>query len=745
MDNNAEFRIIVIDDNLAIHHDFMKILAATDSTSNHLNDLSEKMFGKHNEENILPKFQIDTASQGQEGVERIKYAIENNHPYSVAFVDIRMPPGWDGIETIKHIWELDKDIQVVICTAYSDYSWEETVSYLGKTDNLLILKKPFDNVSVRQLACALTKKWQLLQETRKFTASLKKQIEDRTTSLQQSLSLIKATLESTDEGIIVISNEGRIIEYNQKFCGMWNVPKDIIDSKYIDKLEKYMQKQLIDPSDFVTWLKAMKRKPDLISIDILKFKDGRVFDCYSRPQILNADVVGRVLNFRDITDRVKLEDELNYQANHDSLTGLPNRVKLLKKLHDAIAMAEANHSMFAVFFIDLDRFKLINDSLSHAAGDELLRATGNRLQAVMRSEDTLARLGGDEFIILLANMKSNDAILEKASLFLRLFQKPFKIANRNITVTASIGISIYPNNGKTVDALLKNSDSAMYNVKESGTNNFQIYSEEMNEKSLEKLDEEMQLRNALMNNELFLSYQPQYDIANNKLIAVEALLRWNHPEKGILFPLDFVPLAEETGQILSIGEWVIRTACLQSIKWQKEGLPPIRVAVNITLQQLKQHNCVGMIKAILKETALQPELLEIELTENSIISNAEVIKTVIELKSLGVIITVDDFGTGYSSLTYLKKIPLDRLKIDSSFIQNIQATNDDKAIVRAIIAVAKNLHIEVLAEGVETENQANFLKKQKCDEIQGYYFSKPLSENQVRELLKKSKKEPITS
>lgn len=741
MENKGmDFKIMIIDDNPDIHQDFKKILTTVNKTAN-LDVLGEKLFGKSinkNSDTLLPKFQIDTASQGQEGVEKIRNELAKNNHYSLAFVDIRMPPGWDGIETIKKIWELDKDIQVVICTAYSDYSWEETVAHLGKKDNLLILKKPFDNVSVRQLACALTKKWQLLQETRKFTAYLKKEVDNRTFSLQQSLSLIKATLESSDEGIVVLSNEGKVVEYNQKFSSMWDIPQNIIESEKESLLREYMESQLTEPDIFSNWINSLHEEQNASHLNIIKFKNGRIMDCYSQPQKIENKVVGRVLNFSDITERVQLEDELQHQALYDSLTGLPNRVLLLHKIREAIQTAERNHTLVAVMFLDLDRFKLINDSLGHNIGDELLKQTSIRLLATMRDEDTLARLGGDEFVILLTNMKTYENIQVKTNAFLRLFQEPFHIADREVVVTASIGISVYPDDGQTVEELLKNSDAAMYQVKESGSNNFQFYTSEMNSKTLEKLDREIQLRQALKNHELFLCYQPQFNLTTEKLIAVEALIRWNHPKKGVLLPMDFVPLAEETGLIVPIGEWILRTACKQNKEWQKAGYPPIRIAVNISAVQLNQQNFVELIQFILNEVDLNPEYLELELTENIVISGVEVANRVAKLKSLGISISIDDFGTGYSSLSYLKKLPLNRLKIDSSFVKNIHNDNakDDEAIIQAIVAIAKNLHLEVMAEGVETQNQINFLKQQECCEIQGYYFSKPLSAQQMEQLFK---------
>ena len=734
MSNETAFRIIVIDDNPDIHRDFIKILTTQDSASD-LDKISMKIFGKISNECTLPDFEIDTASQGQEGVEKVKQKLQDECPYSLAFVDIRMPPGWDGIETIKRIWELDSDIQVVICTAYSDYSWEETVAHLGKKDNLLILKKPFDAISVRQLACALTKKWQMLQDSRRFTSTLKQQVTDRTLSLQKSLSLVKATLDSSDEGIIVISNDGNIIDYNQKFCAMWDVTADMIENHGFKSLQAFMQNQINDSSTFVTWMKSLQESPDVASIDVIKLKNEKIFDCYSQPQKLNNKIVGRVLNFRDITERSKLEKELEHQAKHDHLTELPNRVLLMEKIHDAINASEMNNNSFAVMFLDLDRFKLINDSLSHSAGDDLLRDVAKRLLSVLNGNGILARLGGDEFVILITNVKSRDEISLIASSIIHHFQQPFTISERQVTITASVGISVFPDDGRSIDTLLRNADVAMYKVKETGSNNFKFYSSEMNDKSLEKLDNEMRLRQAIIDNELFLCYQPQYDVINEKLIAVEALLRWLHPEKGIVLPIDFVPLAEETGLIVPIGEWVMRTACKQCKVWIDAGYPKIRIAVNITAQQLKQTNIVEVIKSILTETQLDPSYLELELTENIIISSIEVLRSVTALKELGVTIAIDDFGTGYSSLSYLKNLPLDRLKIDGSLVQHIKSAGDDEVIIRAIIAVAKNLNLDVLAEGVETQNQLDFLKKQKCDEIQGFYLSKPLSSSEMEELL----------
>lgn len=733
MNEATRFRILIVDDNPGIHRDFIKILK-TDTAST-LDKLSEGLFGEKKSNDALPQFEIDLASQGKEGADRVQTAVSEGRPYSLAFVDIRMPPGWDGIETIKHIWAIDKNIQIVICTAYSDYSWQETVAHLGKTDNLLIIKKPFDNVSVRQLACALTMKWKLAEEVRKNTGRLQQQVADRTLSLQESLSLVKSTFESSSDGILVVNLKGEVIDYNQKFISMLEVPQEILNSKSEEKILDCLRSKLIKPDDFFSKIKTLHTQLGKTSTTDIKFINGKIFECYSQPHLLNNEIIGRILDFRDITQRANLEAALQHQATHDELTQLPNRVKLLEQIKAAIKRADENKLSFALLFLDLDRFKLINDSLSHLSGDKVLKLAAARLQTMIRAEDTLARLGGDEFVIIIANIQKGEDLQSKIHRLLSVFQEPFTIEERHVTLSASIGVSFYPKDATTVDLLLRNSDAAMYHAKTFKGNNFQYYSPEMNEKNLALLDQEAELRHAISHNEFFLCYQPQVDLTTNKIVAVEALIRWNHPKKGVILPLDFIPLAEETGLIVPIGEWVIRTGCQQNKAWQNAGLSPIRISVNVTTQQFKQIDLVERIEGILKETGLKPEYLELELTENAIITNSETIEIITTLKKSGICIAVDDFGTGYSSLSYLRKIPLDRLKIDSSFIKNIHSGADDEVIVRAIIAMAKGLNLEVIAEGVETLDQLNFLKKYNCGDAQGFYFDKPLEAKDLEKIL----------
>ncbi|EKD71995.1 MAG: hypothetical protein ACD_46C00039G0011 [uncultured bacterium] len=738
MDNNYDFRIIVIDDNPEIHHDFIKILTnATPSTSK-LTELNKQLFNESSINPFLPQFQIDTATQGQQGVEKIAEAIKQYKPYALAFVDIRMPPGWDGVETIQHIWQLDKDIQVVICTAYSDYTWEDTISKLGQNDNLLILKKPFDQIAIRQLACALTRKWKLMQDARSYTNSLEKNIQERTNSLQRSLSVTRATLESSADGILVVDANGNITDYNDKFISMWDIKNNKLDQMNIDLVFHDIQQQLSESNKFIEKYIELNKNLENIEMATLETKNNHIYEYYTQPHKLNDRIIGRVWSFRDITQRAKLEQELKYQATHDNLTGLPNRILLEDRIKKAILAANENNKFFAILFFDLDRFKLINDSLSHAAGDNLLRVVANQLRTITRPGDTLARMGGDEFVMLVTDIHKTDVIIDIALKGLKVINQPINIDEHNLTIETSIGISIYPMHGKNTNELLRNADAAMYLAKECGANQFQFYTENMNEENIRRSELEAELRQAITNNELILLFQPQIDIKSNQLVGVEALIRWEHPKKGMMLPIDFIPIAEDTGLIISIGEWVLRSACQQNKNWQDEGLHPIRIAVNITSQQLRQLNFVNNVKNILNETNLKPKYLELELNENAIINNCNIIKIISEIKKIGVYLALDDFGTGYSSITYLRNIPLDKLKIDRSFVKNIQSNHSDETIIQAIISMAKSLNVEVFAEGVETEKQLNILKKIECSGIQGFYFSKPLTADEFKKMLEKS-------
>ncbi|STX50289.1 sensory box protein, GGDEF family protein, LssE [Legionella busanensis] len=737
---SIEFRIIIIDDNPAIHQDFIKVLA-TSINKTKLLELDKELFGNTSTNNIqqnpIPLFEIETAEQGQEGVEKIKLAIKEGKPFALAFVDIRMPPGWDGLETIKHIWEIDPNVQVVICTAYSDYSWEDTVQQLGLSDNLLILKKPFDTVAVRQLASALTRKWLLTKEANLHTESLRQIVAERTQSLNQSVSLLRATIDSSTDGILVTDLTGKIVDYNQQFVHMWNLSRPLLQARNFALILQSILEQLLYPEDFANQVNCLAENISESNLQIIEGKNNKAFEYYSQPHCIDTSIVGRIYSFRDITEKASLEKKLQFQATHDPLTGLPNRTLIHEKLINTIRFCAQQESHCAVLFIDLDRFKLVNDSWGHHLGDKLLKAVAKRIAPLIRSQDTLARLGGDEFVIILTGLEQGKGAANVAQKIITALNKPLSVGNQEIIMPPSIGISIYPYHGKTANTLLKNADVAMYQAKQKGGNQFKFYTRRANPYLSKQLQKEAELRTAIKNHEFFMLYQPQFNVQNQDLLAVEALVRWQHPKKGLLSPNEFIPLAEESGLIIPLGDLIINEVCQQMSIWQSQGLPRIRVAINIGSQQLRQRNFAKRLEAILQKYKIEPQYLELEIIENVIIVNPEVQSTLQELKNLGVKIVLDDFGTGNSSLNYLKRIQFDRLKIDQSFIKNISKSRSDEVIIQAIIAMAQSLNFKVVAEGVENQRQINFLKERYCDEVQGFLLSEPLTAQAVEVLLKK--------
>jgi diguanylate cyclase (GGDEF)-like protein/PAS domain S-box-containing protein len=455
---------------------------------------------------------------------------------------------------------------------------------------------------------------------------------------------------------------------------------------------------------------------------------------------------------RDISDRKRSEEQITYIAYHDTITDLPNRHFLKDRLQQALASAKQHKRVVAVLFLDLDNFKRINDTFGHDVGDNLLKSVADRLAKYVRKSDTIARidteeshttvarLGGDEFTLLLTEISNIQSASKVAQRILDLFRHPFIVGNNEMFITTSIGISLYPDDGEDVDTLLKNADRAMYYAKDQGRNNFQFYTESMNIVTIERIAMENSLRKALDRKELQVYYQPQLDISSGKIIGAEALLRWLHEEKGLLPPSTFIPMAEETGLIVPIGEWVLRTACAQNKAWQDAGFAPIYVTVNISSAQFKQKTFLETVARLLNDTGLEPKYLELELTESILIESTEMaIITLNELKNMGIRLSIDDFGTGYSSLSYLKKFPIDILKIDRSFVRNLSTDPDDRAIINAIIAMAHTLNLKVIAEGVENEQQLAFLHEQGSDGIQGYIFSPPVPTDLLTQYMKEGK------
>jgi diguanylate cyclase (GGDEF)-like protein/PAS domain S-box-containing protein len=440
----------------------------------------------------------------------------------------------------------------------------------------------------------------------------------------------------------------------------------------------------------------------------------------------------------DISRRKQIEGELLHMANHDVLTSLPNRTLLLDRLSQAIAFANRSGDQVAVLLIDLDRFKNINDSLGHDVGDKLITGIARKLLSQIREVDTLARLGGDEFVILLADVAHEDAVAMLAQQVLESLSQPMTIQGHELYPAGSIGISLFPKDGIDSQTLIKNADTAMYRAKDAGRNNFQFYAHAMNARALDRLKLEGGLRNALLRDEFVLHYQPQMDIASGAVVGVEALLRWQPPGKDMIYPVDFIPIAEETGLIVAIGEWVLRTACAQHAAWEKAAtFPHIKMSVNLSARQFKQQDIVKMVSRALEDTGCDPDCLELEITESIVMENPEVAAATLQrLSDMGVYLSIDDFGTGYSSLTYLKRFPIHTLKIDRSFVRDITTDADDAAIAKAVIALAHSMKLKVIAEGVETAEQLAFLSEQHCDQMQGYYLSRPIPAQQLESLLR---------
>jgi diguanylate cyclase (GGDEF)-like protein len=430
-------------------------------------------------------------------------------------------------------------------------------------------------------------------------------------------------------------------------------------------------------------------------------------------------------------------EKLHHLALHDNLTKLPNRTLLEDRITQAISSVQRSGKFFSVMFVDLDRFKTINDSLGHHYGDKLLQAVAQRLTEILRAEDTIARIGGDEFVVLLKEISKPQTAAHVAEKILGAMSGPFVIEGQEQNISASIGISVYPNDGMDLRTLMISADGAMYHAKKMGRNNYQFITPEMNAVAMERFELEKSLRRAMENDEFELHYQPKVHVRSGDIIAMEALVRWRHPQKGLVSPAEFIPLAEEIGLIIPLGAWVLMTACRQNKRWQDAGLPHLRVAVNLSAVQFRQKHLVEFITQVLDDTGLDPSCLELEVTESIVMQNAEETVLILEkLHAKGIHLSIDDFGTGYSSLSYLKRFPLDTLKIDRSFVRDISSDPDDAAIVKSVIALAHSLRLRVIAEGVETAAQLSFLRTLGCDEYQGYYRSKPLPAVQFEQLLR---------
>jgi diguanylate cyclase (GGDEF)-like protein/PAS domain S-box-containing protein len=552
-------------------------------------------------------------------------------------------------------------------------------------------------------------------------------------SLLFKTALLEAQSETTIDGILAVDESNHIVLANKQFGLNFAIPDELLSTRDDLIVRQHVTDRVEDPDAFVQSVNYLSSHRDEKSRDELRLKNGKIFDRYSAPLVdSKSQYRGRIWYFRDITARKLAEEQARFLAYYDILTGLPNRTLFRDRLVTALAGARRENCKLALLFLDLDGFKIINDSLGHSVGDLLLQEVAGRLRKWGREQDTVARLGGDEFLITLTQVRDLTDVAAAAGRLMDVMATAFVVQGHSLNVSCSVGISIFPEHGTDCETLIKNADAAMYGAKDRGRNNFRFFAEDMNVPALERLSLERSLRFALEREEMFLVYQPQMDVATGRIIGLEALLRWQHPELGLVPPDKFIRIAENSGLIVSIGEWVLRTACRQARTWQDEGLPAVSVAVNVSAVQFRQQGFCTLIRRVLHETGLAPQYLELELTESLLLANADVTLSVLkELKSMGLTLAIDDFGTGYSSFSYLRQFQVSKIKIDRLFIRDVTVNPDDAAIATAIISMAKGLKLRVIAEGVENEAQMSFLRTHQCDEIQGYYFSKPLAVDAV--------------
>ncbi|MCQ9423646.1 EAL domain-containing protein [Pseudomonas sp. LJDD11] len=730
-------RILIIDDTPSIHGDFRKILCPRNEAADDLAQAEALLFGSPNTSERASEFELDSAYQGQEALALVEQALAAGRPYALAFIDMRMPPGWDGLQTLEHLWQVDSRLQVVLCTAYSDYSLEEMTGRVDMGDRLLILKKPFDPIEIVQMARAMTVKWQMTEEAQRKMNLLEQAVQERTRDLS--------------DANIIVQNSPTIL---YRLRGQPSFPLMYI-SHNITKFG-HQRAALLASAD---WTQTLIHPEDQDKVNeamgwvldkgaqgaSIEFRLRTGSDDYrwvENRYVPVRDNSGRLLEIEgiiiDITERKQAEEKISQLARIDGLTGIANRATLMERLRYAFAAAERGAMSFAVFYLDLDHFKRINDTLGHAVGDLLLRETARRLSECTRESDLVARLGGDEFAILQLEMgdPANAAALAM-KLNSRLMQ-PYHLDGHDLYVSSSIGISTYAPGCASAESLLSQADMALYRSKETGRNRYHFHSEDINEEVSSRITLIAELKQALIREELELYYLPEIDLQTGAILGMEALLRWHHPVRGLLDAGEFVSAAEKAGTIVAVGQWVLNQACKQMREWQQRQIAPPVISINLSLTQLKRGSeFVGEVIQTINRWQLQPSDLELDVTEATLAHTKWTHNDVLpKLRELGIKIAIDDFGTDYSSFDYLKTFRVNRLKLAPIFVTHARDDFHSAITLRTIINFANEVGIGVIAEGVETLEQRNALiSTGSTVAAHGYYFSEAVNSEHAGELL----------